>query len=390
MYPKPLVNRWREYGKHEILVNTNHDEIARLDFMANFFMYLRDDMVPNHKKIYEKKVKKNFRKKHKRYPKNRHEVRKAMLQDNYFKTWSHLRVYAQENTYSERRKIVNRQLGNLIDIAKPRKTDRGKVVIDPDFKSPKYQKHLDMHWMPGSYHSIFNKYEVAGGAMYDCGGLYLSTGNMLGKYNNGAAYAVIKWLKNNYPKFRPEKVLDEGCTVGHNTLPYKDAWPNCEIYGIDIGEPVLRYAHRRAESLGYHINFSQQNAENTNFKESTFDMVVSTMFLHETSHKAIHNIVSEAYRLLRDGGIMIHIEQPPFEMIKDPFDQLMGDWDTHNNNEPFWGPMHDMNLESVALKAGFKKNNIIQTFAPLICPSDEDKYRETPHGKWFVFAGWKK
>ena len=67
MNPKPLVNRWREYGKHEILVNTNHDEIARLDFMANFFMYLRDDMVPNHKKIYEKKVKKNFQKKSLKY-----------------------------------------------------------------------------------------------------------------------------------------------------------------------------------------------------------------------------------------------------------------------------------------------------------------------------------
>ena len=118
-------------------------------------------------------------------------------------------------------------------------------------------------------------------------------------------------------------------------------------------------------------------------------MIVSTMFLHETSHKAVHNIVSEAYRLLKKGGIMIHVEQPPFEKIKDPFDQLMGDWDTHNNNEPFWGPMHDMNLESVALKAGFSKNNIIQTFAPLICPTDEDNYNENPNGRWFVFAGWK-
>ena len=100
--------------------------------------------------------------------------------------------------------------------------------------------------------------------------------------------------------------------------------------------------------------------QKTNFKESSFDMIVSTMFLHETSYKAVHKIVSEAYRLLKKGGIMIHVEQPPFEKINDLFDQLMGDWDTHNNNEPFWGPMHDMNLQSVALKAGFKKNNILQ------------------------------
>ena len=41
---------------------------------------------------------------------------------------------------------------------------------------------------------------------------------------------------------------------------------------------------------------------------------------------------------------MLHVEQPPFKMIDDPFDQLMKDWDTHNNNEPFWGPMHYMDL----------------------------------------------
>ena len=87
---------------------------------------------------------------------------------------------------------------------------------------------------------------------------------------------------------------------------------------------------------------------------------------------------------------MIHVEQPPFKLIGDPFEELMKDWDTHNNNEPFWGKMHDMNLSSVAIEAGFKKKNIIETFAPLVCPTDEDNYNINPNGNWFVFAAWKK
>tara|TARA_B100001559_G_C16442838_1_gene595298 strand:+ start:121 stop:1290 length:1170 start_codon:yes stop_codon:yes gene_type:complete len=389
METKSSNNTWRNYGRHEMLVETTHDESARLDFMGNFFKYLSSEMLPNHKKIYENKIKKKFKQENKRLPKNRHEIRKAMLKDYYFKTWSNLRIFAQENTYSERRNIVNRQLDTLIEKAKPKKNDLGRIELDPNLTKPKYQKSLDMHWMPGSYHTSFNENEVAGGAMYDCGGLYLSTGNMLGKFNNGAAFAVVNWLNKNYPNFKPKRVLDEGCTVGHNTLPYKEVWQSAEVFAIDIGAPVLRYAHRRAESLGYKINFSQQNAEKTKFANNYFDVVVSTMFLHETSYKAVHNIFNEAFRILKKGGLMIHVEQPPFEKIKDPFDQLIGDWDTHNNNEPFWGPMHDMDLKSVALKAGFHKKNIIQTFAPLVCPTDENNFNITPNGKWFIFAAWK-
>ena len=390
MTSKPLPNRWRNYGNHEMLVETTHDESARLDFMANFFKHIGEEIWPNHKVIYDKKVEPDFKNKHKRAPKNRHEVRSAMLSNSYFQAWSHLRVFAQENTYSERRLIVNRQLDKLNNKAKVRPSDKGKLEINPDFKIPKYQKSFDMHWMPGSYFTEFNKNEVAGGALYDLGGLYLSTGGMLGKYNNGAAYAVVHWLSENFPDFKPNQILDEGCTVGHNTLPYKEAWPNAEVTGIDIGAPVLRYAHRRSESLGFNITYSQQNAEKTIFDNESFDFVVSTMFLHETSYKAVHEIVKEAYRVLKKGGLMLHVEQPPFKLLDNPFEELMKDWDTHNNNEPFWGTMHDMDLENVALKAGFNKNDIIQTFGPLICPTDDDNYNINPNGRWFIFAAWKK
>ena len=85
---------------------------------------------------------------------------------------------------------------------------------------------------------------------------------------------------------------------------------------------------------------------------------------------------------------MLHVEQPPFKMIDDPFEELMKDWDTHNNNEPFWGTMHDMDLEDVALRAGFKKDNIVQAFADQIRPTDEDTYSPGA-GQWFIYAATK-
>ncbi|MBM3504330.1 MAG: class I SAM-dependent methyltransferase [Alphaproteobacteria bacterium] len=380
---------WRNFGRHEMLVDTTHDEGARLDFMINFFRHLGTQIAPGHREVYEKRVEPKFVREHKRKPKDRHEVRKEMLKDSYFRYWSHLRIFAQENTYYERSRIVDRQLDNLVDRAKTKAGDKGALEIDPKFAVPRYQQPLDMHWMPGSYFTEFVPGDVAGGAMYDMGGLYISTHGMLGKRNDGAARAVIRWLREQHPNFQPRRILDEGCTVGHNTLPFKEAWPSAEVIGIDIGAPVLRYGHRRAESLGVPVTFAQQNAESTKYADGSFDLIVSTMFLHETSYKAVHNIVKEAHRLLRKGGLMLHVEQPPFALAPSPFDALMRDWDTHNNNEPFWGPMHDMDLKDVAVKGGFKKDDVLMTFAPLVTPTEKDKYA-LGQGQWFMFGAWKR
>ncbi|MSO65057.1 MAG: class I SAM-dependent methyltransferase [Alphaproteobacteria bacterium] len=383
----PIV--WHRYGKHEMLVDTTHDEGARVDFAINLQRYLGTKVFPGHRDLYEKAVEPKFVKQNGRKPKDRHEVRKAMLKEPYFQYWSHLRLFAQENTYWERSRIVDRQLDSLVAKAKPRKGDKGRVEIDPRFEVPPYQAPFDMHWMPGSFFTEFVKDDVSGGAMYDLGGLYVTTHGKNGRYNDGAAWSVVRFVKEHFPDFKPARVLDEGCTVGHNTLPYKEAWPQAEVIGIDIGAPVLRYAHRRAESIGVPVTFSQQNAERTKYADDSFDFVVSTMLLHETSYKAVYNIVRDNYRVLKKGGLMIHVEQPPFSWAPSAFDQLMKDWDTHNNNEPFWGTMHDMDLEDVAQKAGFRREDVIMKMAPVVTPTDADKLR-VGSGQWFIFAAWKR
>ena len=380
---------WSGFGRHGMRAATDHDEGSRMDFVMTLNRHIGQEIAPGRRNVYDTRVKPAFEKENGRAPETRHEVRKAMLKDSYFQYWSHLRLYSQQKSYDERRLIVDRQLDDLVDHAKPTAKDKGTVDIDPNFEVPMYQKPLDMHWMPGSFFTEFTENDVSAGAMYDLGGLYIATNNMLGPYNDGAGYAVVSYLREKFPDFTPESILDEGCTVGSNMLPFKDAWPEAEVHGIDIGAPVLRYGHRRAESLGYDVHFSQQNAEQTKYEDGSFDFVVSTMFLHETSYKAVHNIVREAHRLLKPGGLMVHVEQPPFKTMTDPFEQHIRDWDTHNNNEPFWGPMHDMDLEDVAVKAGFAKNDIIQEMIKLITPTANDKYNEG-EGAWFVFGAWKR
>jgi ubiquinone/menaquinone biosynthesis C-methylase UbiE len=186
-----------------------------------------------------------------------------------------------------------------------------------------------------------------------------------------------------------------GCSVGHSTVPYAQAFPDAEVHGIDVAAPMLRYAHARAEELGEKVHFSQQNAEQTNFKSGTFDLIVSHILLHETSQKAIHNIVKECHRLLKPGGLMVHGETPPYKNMG-PFDAFMLDWDTRNNNEPFWARSHEIDLEKLSKKGGFDPKNQFETLIPSALQVAEAKRSKVFQGGdfgggglWFIYGNMR-
>ena len=381
--------RWREFGNHTVRVENNHDESASQDFYLEMYRFLGKELGPARKKVYESKVKKEFRAKNGYNPKNRHQVRKAVKNNPFFQYWGHMRSNINQEMFYKNQLIVERQIEELNQKAKVGGRKIGKLTLDSNLEIPRYQS-LDMHWMPGSYYSEKSGgNDISAGALYDSGGIYLMTNGALGPFNDGAAYSLINFFRTKHPCFNPSNILDLGCTVGHNTLPFKEFWPGSKVTGIDIGAPVLRYAHARSAHMGYSIDYSQQNAEKTNFGHSNFDLIVSTMFLHETSKKAIKNIFNECYRLLKPGGLMVHVEQPPFNYFKDPYEQFIRDWDTHNNNEPFWGPMHDLDLNQMACHSGFEKKDIFEEMIPLVKPNNKNKFSPGV-GEWYVFGGWKK
>ena len=113
---------------------------------------------------------------------------------------------------------------------------------------------------------------------------------------------------------------------------------------------MLRYAHARAEALGVPVHFSQQNAESPRYPAGSFDLVVSHILLHETSLVAMPKIMAESRRLLRPGGLMLHMDIPRGDI---PFRQFMHDWESYHNNEGFSRLMTGLDLRQVAIDGGW-------------------------------------
>lgn len=379
--------------QHNMLPHVTHDELARQNFVQSLKVFLAGKVSPGNRAVYEQRAKPRFEQENKRAPQNRHEVRRVMKDEPYYQTWSALQRTSQEMMWDAVAASVERQLPHLITQAKKNGAVLGSLTLDPELKIPAYHTAVDIHCQPGGYHSEAVSDDVAAGAIYDRA-VYIYAMSRLGALNDDLGQSLVHYLRDKHADLRPARILDLGCSVGHSTLPFVDAYPEAAVYAIDVGAPMLRYAHARAEALGKRVHFSQQNAEHTNFADGSFDLIVSHILFHETSSTALRNIMRECYRLLAPGGLMAHLEAPQYHGME-PYDAFMFDWDTYNNNEPFWGAMRELDLMALASAAGFAREKVLQTFVPSAWQSTRLRASRFQcgdfggGGQWFVFVASK-
>jgi SAM-dependent methyltransferase len=351
---------YRRVGRHAVFAQTTHDEIERINYLAQLNRHLAARVVPGVAQAYQARVRPALRAALGREPQTRHEVRQGLLRDSAFQTWSALRRLTMEQRQQAGRWTVLRQAEALAAQAGALTDGDPRLQLDPALPIPRYVSAVDHHCMPGSYHRERFEGDVSAGANYDHAG-FVTTGGLLGRYSDGAGHAVVQWVRRHLPDFRPQRILDIGATVGHSVLPIAQAFPEAEVVAIDVAAPVLRYALARAKSLGVdNIRFVQANGERLDgFADGSVDWVQTTMFLHELSAPALAALFRETRRVLRPGGVVLHVEQPQYAAEMPLFEQALRDWDAFYNNEPFWSRLHELDLDAAMAAAGFAPDEII-------------------------------
>jgi len=343
------------FNRHAMLPDLDHDEKARQSFVKSLRGHLASRVMPGNYQVYASRVEPQFKAETGRAPADQHEVRKIMEKDSYYQYWSAMQRRSQELLWESVIEPTERQIDSLIERSKAlskkavKGRKKGTLRLDPALKVPRYHTAADIHLQPGGYHTDFTADDVTAGVIYD-NGIYIYLNGALGPENNTMGDLLVGFFKETFAGRKPARILDMGCAIGNSTLQWARAFPHSEVHAIDVGAPVLRYAHARAEALGVPAHFSQQNAEKTDFPDASFDLVISHIMLHETSKTAIVNIMRECHRVLKPGGIMLHLEIP---RGKTPMEKFMFNWESYNNNETFAQYMTDLDLKAVAVKGGF-------------------------------------
>ena len=391
--------------KHDLRLGKTRDEQARMNFVAGLRSHVLNDMANGMRAVYDAEVEPAFRRKAGRAPQDGPLVHQAIRPNEYFKFYSSLRVTAQDMVWQSVFPPLERQRADLKQKAKSLATRRksGSLKLDANLPVPRSVSALDVHLMPGNYDGEYEKDDLAAGSLYDNGLAVFSFG-LMGQNLDDIGQSISRFVKARYPGFKPQDVLDLGCTIGHNTGSWKDTYPAARVRGVDVAAPCLRYAHARAQAQDRAVDFEQMNATELKYPDASFDVVFSSMFLHEVPRKDITRVLAEAYRVLRPGGLMLHMELPPNAQLS-PYDAFYLDWDSSYNNEPYYKPFRDLVPQQLCEQAGFSSANYVQFVVPSIAwfgeqaianavrapgSVDSDKTGRLSDGlQWYCFGAWK-
>lgn len=374
----------REAQAHPMIAVPTHDELVEQLFVRDLKMFVMQSLEPTQQAI-SARIAPEIVAQASNNPVD--DLRERMLGFESFKTWLGLKRELQRQLWAAVGGSVERQadqLEALADIPAP----RGSVTVDPAFAAPDYIARGDIHLMPGG--NAHDDGSVLQGAVMDRGGAVYMLGRNGGMLNDLRGQTAIAHLLTIAPDIQPSRILDMGCGIGTSTVPAAICFPDAEVHGIDVGASMMRYAHARAEHLGAAVHFSQQSAEHTDFESGSFDVVYSCVVLHETSQAAMANILAESRRLLRPGGIAIHLEVPLIHTFGDLWQELSAELEAQFNNEPNWRGALSADYAQLMRAAGFADVRAGYQSTAFDARSAPKEFGDTSHGvfrSWFVTSG---
>jgi SAM-dependent methyltransferase len=268
-------------------------------------------------------------------------------------TVHHRRGELQDRLWAQVLEEIEADRQRLETVYADHQQGKGGLELNPDLEIPMHQRATDIHRMPGGYGQDQGKDGFRTGLLYDHG-VFLYGRGWFGPLNDDLGQTLIHHvLAQHYPDLQPAKILDLGCSVGHSTLPYSSFYPQAQVWGIDLGASLLRYASARARVLDQTVYFAQQNAEATDFADESFDLVVSHILLHEIPGAARRRVFAESYRLLKPGGLMVHLESQLFLRPPSLVARYFRDTEVWANSEPFLASSKFEAFPTYALEAGF-------------------------------------
>lgn len=99
------------------------------------------------------------------------------------------------------------------------------------------------------------------------------------------------------------KVLDIGCGTGAQLSIYQGGM--CSVCGIDLSHPMLQVAKSK---LGDQAVLSMGDALNLPCPDGEFDLVVSSLFIHQLNPDLRPVMLQEAVRVIKPGGQILIID----------------------------------------------------------------------------------
>jgi len=108
--------------------------------------------------------------------------------------------------------------------------------------------------------------------------------------------------------FRQGRILDVGCGFGATNIVLAQSFPEAEVVGIDLSEPLLRLAGRRAQAAGLseRVKFEKADVHQIPYEDNSFDAMINANMVHLVAEPV--RMLDEIERVLTPTGHLFIID----------------------------------------------------------------------------------
>jgi len=134
-----------------------------------------------------------------------------------------------------------------------------------------------------------------------------SNNGFIAKIYDPIFYLALKPIRiavmNELLKYKEKIILDLCCGTGNQIkLLSKHGFRNLSC--LDISDSMLEIAKRGNSSKKIY----KEDATNTNFDDTSFDVVILSFAIHEKDRNTQQALMNEAYRIIKKDGLMLVVD----------------------------------------------------------------------------------
>lgn len=162
-----------------------------------------------------------------------------------------------------------------------------------------------------------------------------------------ALVPLAEWLAGR--RVGETRLIDIGCGTGRFLRFAYDAHPLLQLTGIDLSEQYLGRARSNLAGVS-RATLLTGNGEQLPFADASVDIVTSVFLFHELPARAHANVVREMTRVLRPGGLALHVDSIQAGDVP-RFDALLGFF-PKAYHEPYFANYVASDLDALYGEAG--------------------------------------
>lgn len=157
-------------------------------------------------------------------------------------------------------------------------------------------------------------------------------------------------------KTRNPTILDVAAGTGRFLSFVKSVRPEAKAIALDLSEPYLDRARRRAARMKQEMEFLAAPVENIPLPDASVDIVSAVYLFHELPPKVRIAAAFEIARVLRPGGLFVFADSiqygdaPEFDGLLDVFPDLL--------HEPYYASYAKTDLKQLFARAGLMAGHI--------------------------------